>query len=51
MTPTVHGICAFAVKVYQPYFVEQVFLISQGTLCCVIRRTFTKSGAVMTVQL
>lgn len=27
MTPTVHGICAFAVKVYQPYFVEQVFLI------------------------
>lgn len=45
MTPTVHGICAFAVKVYQTYFVEQVFLIS------VIRRTFTKSGGVMTVQL
>lgn len=45
MTPTVHGICTFAIKVYQPYSAEQVFLIS------VIRRTFTKSGAVMTVQL
>lgn len=45
MTPLVHGICAFEFS-FDFRFLNLSLFVGLGTLCCIVKKNFTQSGAI-----